>query len=731
MAWPGYPVKERRAWLRPVSPPGALVSLACSNNEIMKAIPSFSPSRAGHGLAVAALLALTATAALAQKAQIIPRPLTPADRTAYGLATTNQLSGGLTTIGVGTAAYLDAVVLKSSSVSKIVWAVTSRPAGSTAVLAPSPLTTNVPLYEPSDQLAYTIAGRQFLVPDVKGQYTITATVTSGTNTIALTNVITAANYVGVGNVDGAAPTNNRQCVQCHDGGLTPDKVTPWSKSAHGKAFTLGIDGLSSSHFSSNCLSCHVLGYNTALTATNGGFDDVAAQLNWKFPAVLTNGNWAALPNALKQVSNIQCESCHGPGSEHGGNKAKISVSFTAGTCGQCHASGSNHIRAQEWLNSMHAETPREESSSCAGCHSGMGFIDRLEGAATVRTNYAAITCVTCHDPHDGSNPSQLRTVSKVTLLDTSKAGGATVITSGGKGMICMECHMSRRDAVTYVNTTTGNNRFGPHHGPQADMLMGVNAITYGLTIPSSGHSTVISDSCVTCHMQTLASTNSAFLHAGGHTFSMAYDTATNSVELVAACQSCHGKTVTSFDIARVDYDGNGVVEGIQTEVKGLAKQLSMLLPPLGQPKLTVTDVGNAITTNYTKAQLSAVYNLLFALEDGSYGVHNTAYAVGILKASIANLSSGGTTGAPTVAQVNSTLASYFAQSTTYATSPAVLGNGYFQLSVTNLVGWNLGVQVSSDLKSWTNLPTAAMPAYQFYDPDAGKTAQRYYRLRYP
>jgi hypothetical protein len=92
---------------------------------------------------------------------------------------------------------------------------------------------------------------------------------------------------------------------------------------------------------------------------------------------------------------------------------------------------------------------------------------------------------------------------------------------------------------------------------------------------------------------------------------------------------CHGP-IKSFDFARQDYDGDGVVDGVQTEVQHLLDKLAMLLPPLGSTTVT-------ITTNYTLPQRRAAFNYQFALEDGSRGVHNTAYAVGLLKASIADL----------------------------------------------------------------------------------------------
>jgi hypothetical protein len=57
------------------------------------------------------------------------------------------------------------------------------------------------------------------------------------------------------------------------------------------------------------------------------------------------------------------------------------------------------------------------------------------------------------------------------------------------------------------------------------------------------------------------------------------------------------------------------------------------LPPNAKPKTELT-----IDDKWTRAQLEAAYNWQFVANDGSKGVHNTAYAVGLLKASIANLS---------------------------------------------------------------------------------------------
>jgi hypothetical protein len=167
------------------------------------------------------------------------------------------------------------------------------------------------------------------------------------------------------------------------------------------------------------------------------------------------------------------------------------------------------------------------------------------------------------------------------------------------------------------------------------MLEGVNGYNYGLVIPTSDHAS-ISNTCVACHMQSISSSDPAFLHAGSHTFEVAWSgTATNAPEsLTAACKQCHGSTVTSFDFPVEDFAGSGVPQGVQTQVQTLMNKLALLLPG-GENNV----LNNTVTPapNWTVPQLEAAYNYLFVQSDGSLGVHNTAYAVGLLQASIANL----------------------------------------------------------------------------------------------
>ena len=598
------------------------------------------------------------TAATALNARLYSRPLTSIDIATYQLPSNSDLSGGLTTVGVGVPVYLEADLnnlIPGSDITGVIWSLTSRPIGSAAVLTNCPFGTNVPVYEPSDRLVSQVAGRMLLRPDMSGSYTVTATITTATEgTTNLTLNITAGTYMGV-----------NTCALCHSGGqVAPNKVVPWSQTLHARIFSDQIDGLLGNHMTASCLKCHTTGYESDPLAINGGFDDIATQLGWTIPTLLTNGNWANMQSnspTLANLANVQCEMCHGPGSQHAyslGNTNLISVTYSADVCQRCHDDAKYHPYGTEWLNSKHAIATRIPSgpgrAACARCHTAGGFegyTDALASGTTYTTNnadttYTSINCTTCHDPHDPTNPHQLRAGPTVLLAD-----GVTTVTNAGLGGFCMNCHRARNGSVTNSivqyplgqQTWAGGTSFGPHDNPASDMLEGVNGWTYGKIIPSSAHALSVTNTCVGCHMQEVASTDPAFLQAGGHTWNMTYtNSAGVTLDKVDVCIQCHGQ-ISSFDMVKEDYNGDGVIEGVQTEVQHLLDQLSTMLPsktyvasgsyvPDGLVKTSIST-----QTNWPARYLEAAYNWQFVNNDRSKGVHNAAYAVGLLKASIADL----------------------------------------------------------------------------------------------
>ncbi len=565
--------------------------------------------------------------------------MTTGDLALYKLPSTVQVSGGLTTAALGEPWYLEVQVdatLTAKQIGSVTWTLVSKPSGSNAQLAASPLTSSVPVYEPSDRLIYQAGGRQLLIPDVAGVYIVSAEVTAGTTSpTTIAQTLTAGTYMGI-----------TTCAECHNTGPAEQMVKPWETTPHSQIFTSGING-GSGTTGVSCMPCHTVGYDSNNTANDGGFSNLMQQLKWVWPTTLQPGNWNQVPVALQNVANIQCENCHGPGSQHaasGGDTSAISVPQNTGQCNQCHDDPTHHYKGTAWENSMHAVTTTDPAgnATCVGCHTGTGFIQRMDGISPITdTAYHAIDCAACHEPHGATQTgttNQIRNMISVTLGD-----GTTIPLTGndsrgyavtaGEGILCMQCHQARVNASTYVNSTAGSAHYGPHEGPQADMLMGTNGYTYGQEMPTSAHQFVVPNTCVTCHMQEVATTDPGFLHVGDHTFTPSYTPAGGQKEmLVAACQTCHGPDVTTFDFPLFDYNGDGVIQGVQTEVQSLLDKLSTLLPPNNSVKTSLT-----IDSTWNQHQLQAAYNWQFVNNDGSRGIHNTAYAVGLLKASIEDL----------------------------------------------------------------------------------------------
>jgi hypothetical protein len=339
-----------------------------------------------------------------------------------------------------------------------------------------------------------------LIPDVIGTYKVAFSDGSFADTL----VINAATYLGV---EGGAVN----CIGCHNTSIWDFKYDKWLETGHSDMLKRGLNGTLSSHYGESCISCHTVGYDS--DADNDGFDDFP----FVFPDSLYPGVYdltlAAYPDAMARA-NIQCESCHGPGSAHVGiiSNSKISTSISTENCATCHDDGHYHVFPTQWEHSGEDATEfdgrgfhgghakgtwiaRGNRGSCAPCHSGAGYIKwNYDGRPVNQYGLPASiddpppatthTCATCHDPHDASNIHQLR------FEDTQLGDGAPITFElYGTGSQCMECHRSRRNAVDYTSDFgNASSHYGPHHGPQADMLFGANAHAFGVPLLRSPHS---------------------------------------------------------------------------------------------------------------------------------------------------------------------------------------------------------------------------------------------------
>jgi len=320
--------------------------------------------------------------------------------------------------------------------------------------------------------------------------------------------------------------------------------------------------------------------------------------------------------------------------------------LAASACFTCHTDQDNALLAakQEWENSVHAsgnniDRNRKESSryqSCEKCHSHEGFVTKVTGVFpgdTTNRHFTVIGCFTCHAPHTNGNLT-LRTESSVTL-----ANG--VIFDREAGNLCANCHQSRTDIRTLANPTTLTNRFGPHHSNQGDMLMGTGGYEYGgYEYESSAHKNVATEGCINCHMA------GGFANlVGGHTFNMANEE--REFENLVGCNAsqCHNGALTSLDpTADEDFNEDGTTEGAQDEVEGLVEELRDELFTAGLLEWVVEGADSSLLPKESKVtskdSAGAVYNYLFVHEDRSEGIHNTEYAVGLLKSSLHYIATG-------------------------------------------------------------------------------------------
>jgi hypothetical protein len=153
------------------------------------------------------------------------------------------------------------------------------------------------------------------------------------------------------------------------------------------------------------------------------------------------------------ATDLSCTECHNDTTQLTGKQAALSLSL--------HGTGTAFVRGT--------------SASCAGCHSGGGFSERIAaglGPDEVEAgdpNPTRQDCRTCHQIHTTYTMDDfaLETTDPVALFAIE---GATY--DGGEGNLCVNCHQPRRAGpVAEDGMITGiSEHWGPHHGPQRKRL---------------------------------------------------------------------------------------------------------------------------------------------------------------------------------------------------------------------------------------------------------------------
>jgi hypothetical protein len=171
----------------------------------------------------------------------------------------------------------------------------------------------------------------------------------------------------------------------------------------------------------DCGPCHTTGFNPL--GKQGGLEGIV-------------GSWAE--------PGIQCEECHGAGSQHAGNPVAVSMKIDRDSeqCGECHVRGEiEEVDAQG------------------------GFIRHHEQYEELfQSKHVALDCVICHDPHAGV--VQLREIGEPAVraeCENCHFKQAQVTTVRPHQLInvdCIDCHMPRltKSAVGDPERFTGDLR---------------------------------------------------------------------------------------------------------------------------------------------------------------------------------------------------------------------------------------------------------------------------------
>jgi hypothetical protein len=391
--------------------------------------------------------------------------------------------------------------------------------------------------------------------------------------------------------------------------------------------------------------------------------------------------------------NIRCGTCHDPMTSDAAAPYLRASIGDADLCGECHIEGDEWALAGHSDRESRAFTyPIGPShASCVKCHSGLGHIDYAAGLPQEeqRTDEQVHSCFVCHGVHENSNDELLRDFGEVTLpgdhvVDGGLSAGCMEChngrrTPGGSSLAphyalgavmlegvngddfgatltnsrhrtvagCTDCHM----ADTPADETPGAGKVGGHtfnmtwHNPDGLCSGGLDDgqpcsgdADCDDLLPGDGEGTCTPDD-------------------PDHGFEN-FDNACNAA-------ACHGDTdpLTTFDRpAYGDFDGNLSTDGVQTEVLGLlelvfdeihvAGGLFLGHYPYWQTKrcsggiddgefctrdtdcdLVDPDDGlGACVAGPNEAVLrSAIWNYEYVDNDGSLGIHNTDYAVGLLQ----------------------------------------------------------------------------------------------------
>lgn len=347
------------------------------------------------------------------------------------------------------------------------------------------------------------------------------------------------------------------CMACHT-----SQHADWSGTIHSTAFDTLVDSGNGDNVL--CFPCHAVGYGSP-----SGFVDL---------------------DTTPHLADIQCENCHGPGSNHVAdpNNVLLEIILDGEHCGVCHQSchglcGENHHpQFEQWSTSKHSAAladivgDPDYQDECLACHSTeWRLAPEGDKPGTADVTYD-LECAACHDPHGSANLGQLRLPPR---------------------LLCADCH-------TMGDATPGEQPLQP----QTEVLHGFGGFELDgtpLDGPYSMHWWGIPDECAVCHVHKEPYGGPEQPVNSGHTFEAN----------MRACSPCHTESTATLLVAMA-----------REEIEA---RLAIIAPYFDPGDPLYVDPATLPPEELAQYNI-AKFNSEIAAADGSYGSHNSAYARALL-----------------------------------------------------------------------------------------------------
>ncbi len=315
----------------------------------------------------------------------------------------------------------------------------------------------------------------------------------------------------------------------------------------------------------------------------------------------------------------------------------------------------------DWADSGHADAeaepfvhwgadPNTVSTTCARCHSGLGFQDFIgaDGSQAGVVDVAPVAgslvdCTACHNAVTAA-------MDTVTFPGVEPNYPGVTVTGLGPEARCMQCHQGRESTasmheeiddanVVDDDTIDSDLSFQNVHYAAAGATQLGGVVLGGYQYDGKMYDVKFAhveeiDTCMGCHNQ--------------HTLEVK----------VEVCGDCHEGVATHDDLEDIrflgstkDYDGDGnVAEGIKAEIDGIRPTLyaaiqayasgTIGVPIMYDPSAHPYWFKNDGVTRYdtwTARLLKAAYNYQFSLKDHGAFAHNAKYVIQLMYDSIEDL----------------------------------------------------------------------------------------------